>query len=323
MNYQESDFKDKIDELFSSIGTFKKSFEFMELLDFCSRFRYLSPYNAMLVKMQRPGASFVSTANGWRKNYNLKVKQSARPLIILIPFGPVDYVFDIEDVEGASLNLIPDSILHPFKTSGKLPANLLKQLVFNLKYFGIKLEYVDFGSQQQARIERLLKPSFVALDYKFNKQAFQLSLPQYYLISINRKGSDEDVFAGIVHELAHFFCYHLPPFKFDLWKQRNHLNRSEIEFEAETIAWLVCERLGVKNPSEKYLAFYIESNDEIPSISLEHVLKATNTIESLFGNLRLEDCLLGKKDDNVIEQLQSFKKSQSVAKKPKQLSLNI
>jgi hypothetical protein len=323
MNYQESEIKDKIDELFGSIGTYKKSFEFMELLDFCCRFRYLSPYNAMLVRMQRPGTSFVSTANGWRKNYNLKVKQSARPLIILIPFGPVDYVFDIEDVEGASLNMIPDSIIHPFKTTGKLPKDLLEQLIRNMRLFGIKLEYVDFGSQQQARIERLLKPSFVDLEYKYNKKSLRLSLPQYYLISIKGKGKDEDVFAGIVHELAHFFCHHLPPFKNGLWKQRNHLNLSEAEFEAETIAWLICERLGVKNPSEKYLALYIESNDEIPSISLEHVLKATNTIESLFGNLRLEDGLLGKKDDTVIEQLQSFKKSQSVAKRPRQLSLNI
>lgn len=307
MSYQLSDYKDKIDELFSSIGTYKRSFEFMELLDFCRRFPYLSPYNAMLVKMQRPGASFVCSANGWWKRYNLKVKQSARPLIILIPFGPVDYVFDIEEVEGANLNLIPDSIIHPFKTIGKLPKDLLERLIGNMIFFGIKLEYVEFGSQQQARIERLLKPSFVDLEYKYKKKAFRLKLPQYYQISIKNKGTAEDVFAGIVHELAHFFSHHLSPVKSEWWKPRNNLNTTEKEFEAETIAWLICERLGVKNPSEKYLALYIDENDEIPSISLENVLKATNTIESLFGNLRLEDGLLAKKDEFVIEQIHSIR----------------
>ena len=82
----ESELKQKVDELFHSIGKYRKSSEFLELLNFCRKFHYLSPYNAMLVQIQRPGARLVLTAGKWKSSYNIGVKQAARPLMILIPF---------------------------------------------------------------------------------------------------------------------------------------------------------------------------------------------------------------------------------------------
>jgi hypothetical protein len=53
------------------------------------------------------------------------------------------------------------------------------------------------------------------------------------------------------------------------------------EFEAESAAWLVCERAGIKNPSAKYLSGYMNENAQIPQVSLENVLKATGMIEAM------------------------------------------
>jgi hypothetical protein len=45
----------------------------------------------------------------------------------------------------------------------------------------------------------------------------------------------------------------------------------------------VCQRtrLGLDNPSEEYLAGYVEANEKTPQISLDCVMKAAGLIESM------------------------------------------
>jgi hypothetical protein len=59
------------------------------------------------------------------------------------------------------------------------------------------------------------------------------------------------------------------------------------EFEAESICYLVCTRLGIQNPSDEYLAGFMENNAETPPISLECVMKAAGLIEQM-GRERLK-----------------------------------
>jgi hypothetical protein len=54
------------------------------------------------------------------------------------------------------------------------------------------------------------------------------------------------------------------------------------EFEAESVAWLVCERAGLKIPAARYLKWYMDDGEEIPQgISLELVIKSAGLIESM------------------------------------------
>jgi len=59
------------------------------------------------------------------------------------------------------------------------------------------------------------------------------------------------------------------------------------EFEAESVTYLLCGRLGIDNPSEKYLAGYFKQNHKIPPISLECLLKTGGLIEKM-GQERLK-----------------------------------
>jgi hypothetical protein len=54
-----------------------------------------------------------------------------------------------------------------------------------------------------------------------------------------------------------------------------------MEFEAESVSYLVCERAGIINPSAEYLSSYIKSKADIPQISLECVMKAAGLIENM------------------------------------------
>ena len=53
------------------------------------------------------------------------------------------------------------------------------------------------------------------------------------------------------------------------------------EFEAESICYLVCTRLGLENPSAEYLAGYVRNYETTPPISLDTVMKASLLIEQM------------------------------------------
>lgn len=94
----------ELDKLFTEIGTYRESSEFRKLLNFVKKFPYVAPYNAMLVHIQKPGSLYVASAAEWGKKFNRRVKTGARPLVILRPFGPVAFVFELNDTEAKNLS---------------------------------------------------------------------------------------------------------------------------------------------------------------------------------------------------------------------------
>jgi len=54
--------KRALDGLFTNAGRYSSSQEFLELTEFARRFRHYSPFNAVLVRTQKPGAKFALRA---------------------------------------------------------------------------------------------------------------------------------------------------------------------------------------------------------------------------------------------------------------------
>jgi hypothetical protein len=65
------------------------------------------------------------------------------------------------------------------------------------------------------------------------------------------------------------------------------------EFEAESVCYLVCARLGIQNPSAEYLAGYVRNYETTPHISLDAVMKSSWLIEQM-GRERLKARARGK-----------------------------
>lgn len=99
--------------------------------------------------------------------------------------------------------------------------------------------------------------------------------------------SPEARYATLVHELAHLYCGHLGTPNKKWWPDRQGLSHSAVEFEAETVSYLVCKRAGIDTTSEDYLSGYIRKNEKVPPISLECIMKAGGIIESM-GQKRLK-----------------------------------
>ena len=104
-----------------------------------------------------------------------------------------------------------------------------------------------------------------------------------YNLVVNRSHPNETKFATILHELGHLYCGHLGTPNPKWWKDRRNLKLNEREFEAESVCWLVCKRMGIKTPSAEYLSGYLDNYEEIPDISIDTVLKSVAIVESMIN----------------------------------------
>lgn len=280
--------KRALDELFSLTYQYKNTKDFRELVEFVKRFRAYSPFNAMLVHIQMPGATFVATPHRWYHNYGRRIKSGAHPLVILRPKGPVMFVFDSSETEAAENSApLPPEVENPFQVRGSLKRKDLEWLVENSKRDGIRTIESDRGSQSAGSIRRIREDIAVSQLFKSGVDKFGQSvfvdIPVAYDIVLNAKHERESKFATIVHELAHLYCGHLgiPSAKHRSWPDRRGCADAIQEFEAESVAYLVCQRAGINNPSESYLSDYLETDGPVPSISLDCVLKSAGLIESM------------------------------------------
>ena len=287
-----------IDRLFRDVKMYRNSEEFMKKLDFYASFPYLGVYNAELVDQQRPGARLVLTAKKWEKLHHRKIKPNARPVIILVPFYPVEFLFDISDTMPSNEYITDDDrtiewIINKHKASCIHDLGFyFRKLKDNLAKHGIFYDdtYVT-GSEINAEIR---EDQTYQLSVKINKDHSVLH-KNYFTISVNWKANGAEQLASISHELGHLFCHHIQT---PWWKSRPSLTIEVKEFEAETVSYLVCERLGIETKSAEYLANYVYDNEEIPDISVDFVFRAVDMVQQVIsGYLDVTDALMYKHDE--------------------------
>lgn len=305
---QEQDIS-KLDLLFTEIDTYRSSKFFKRLIEFCARFKTLAPYNAMLVRFQMPGARYVLTSAEWRSRYHRGVKAKARPLIILVPFGPVNFVFDIKDTYPLSpddpntTEQILKAMENPYATHGEFNRQYLHFLENNLQYHGIAYNpNWETGSTVAGELKPLPNSSeYMKVYIPFRKGEFSVQSKAHYVLSTSSDGQEGQTLATIAHELGHLFCNHLPAPKGwkHAWTERD-IESDAKEFEAEVVSWFICDRLGIKTPSHEYLSGFLKSNDEIPKgASVERIFYAITKVWEMCNNVNFSyrNGLLYKNDE--------------------------
>ena len=288
MDVLNTDDKGSLDQLFEKIGLYKKSYDYIELMNFIIRFPGIAPFNAFLLHVQRPGSIFVETAEDWRDKHHRTVKPGARPLVILKPFRPVVFVYDILDTVGENdeeYRTGTDLFKAEIKTDIFKFRKKMGVLIDNLSADGIILQTTDsFGSGCGGPIGQ------VPPDYKIPLRYGEHLIKPCYNLMVNSHLEEAAYYTTIMHELGHLFCGHLGTPDKKRWPNRSLIKDQVIEeFEAESVSWLLCERLGIHNPSAAYLSSYISSNETIPKISIENVLKAVGMIETRMKG-RIKPC---------------------------------
>lgn len=266
----------EIDKLYEEVLDYRTTKDFNSLIDFVAKFRYVAPYNAMLIHIQKPGSEFVATAYDWSKQFHRTIKAGARPLLILKPFGPVDFVFEYNDTEGAPL---PDELVRPFKSDSPISKEMQNQLISGVSYDGIDVCWQSYGTSLAGKIQ--FSEQDRILQFKYGRK--QYALRSNYYIILNNNLPIPEQFITMLHELGHFYCGHINCNNMKWLPNRTHIETEEEEFEAETACWLVCSRLGIQNASAKYLADYLKNNEFIPNVSIDAILRAAGMIETILS----------------------------------------
>ena len=282
-----------LDELFRLAGEYNATKDYYELLQFVGRFRFYSPYNAMLIHTQMPGAQFVAPPDRWLRKYRRRIKPGARSLVILRPMGPVMFVYDVSDTEPEKdAPQLPPEIERPFEVRGGHVGRESCISMENAKRDGIEITRRQAGSQSAGEIRKAENVRDVTFQTKKRPEPEYVSSRVRYDLLLNSQLSGEAQYATLVHELGHLYCGHLGTPNPKWWPDRRGLSRELCEFEAESVCYLLCRRLGIDNPSAEYLSGYVKNHQETPRISLECVMKSAGLIEQMG-----RECLKTRKEE--------------------------
>jgi hypothetical protein len=214
-----------------------------------------SPFNALLIYAQMPGAHFVCTALRWRRDYHREIKIGARPIVILQPMGPILFVFDAGDTEPLpNARPLPVAVNDPFRVrSGKI-GEQLALTIQNATRDGVRVSERADGSQQAGSIQCARAGQHLEFTIANKPMPKSTQIPLWFELILNSRLSAETRYGTLIHELAHLYCGHLGTPNERWWPDRQNLSHAVREFEAESVSYLVCARLGIDTASEGYLA---------------------------------------------------------------------
>lgn len=302
---QENDERKRgVDELFAMVGDYAKGRRFLQLLERVSHFRDYSPYNALLIVLQRPQAHYVFTPKRW-KELRRTVRRDARPIVVLRPFSPVMYLFDESDtrVLPGQPDLFPlvenkSPVLYS-DPDREVPLEILRKLMANLPLWGIAHGVLQTGPSASGQI---LPADVSDPDISIVQKGLdEIFWRPVYVLRTRRDISATDMFAAVIHELAHLFCHHLRGAYEKGWEKSRNLSSNVEEFEAQVAAWLVSRRCRVASPAYAWLADWFAENAEAPDFSFDIVIDAVTEIERLLDDCSVQDGYLYRHSPAFVE----------------------
>ena len=291
----------KTDDLLHIARHYTLTTNFIHLLDYCSRMRHLSPYNAMLAWFQNPNASLLLSATDWH-THGCTLKESARAAVIFMPFCPGEYLFDQTAVDILNPPLIGGNqdyfehirsqILPPlYKDDTSLWCNLMT----NVNLDGISV-ISCYDNQPEYNViqpvgqdsKHTVKIAIQGASKPVQSSAFyhlQIGNPDWTFESDKSNTSDTRI-GTLILQLARIYCHHLPAPDGREWAQRR-LNQAAAQFESMSVLKLVTDHFGISQPTD-YFNNYTASNTYIPkSVSIDTIMSAAGRIIQMATNRRL------------------------------------
>jgi len=262
-----------IDELIKRSWNLRDSTAFINFFDFIAKFHHYSRFNTMLVYIQNEAVTFFGGVSYWKKKFNRKVKEDARPYVILAPMSPVMLVYDVFDTQGEDS---PEEFLEkglgrkPFEVRGNISPIVFDSAIEKAYLWGIPVNY---------------KP----LSY-FNAGYITTVMRGKLEIFLKEGMSIEQNFTILLHELAHLLLGHtghrvlmnLKSQKRFVLPEKRDLSRTAEELEAETVSYLISSKFGLETRSAEYIAGSIKDEKDLMRFSYETVIKVADKIENMF-----------------------------------------
>ncbi|AKK12143.1 hypothetical protein CUTER_10910 [Corynebacterium uterequi] len=219
-----------------------------------------SIFNTQLIELQRPGASVSFTKSAWHKKFGRQVKPLAKPMMILLPYGPVNLVYEYQDTTPAkdARRVFELEKILSITASGFEPdaQRLVHQMLRDSYKIGATVNPSTMGSLLGGHVVR----EDGLDDYVKKNPRSEKVYRQLFHVEYNSGADYATTFHTLAHEFGHILLGHVGPLKDtpeSKWKkkdrQRYAVSEAIAELEAEAVAYLVCEMFNITTQSAKYL----------------------------------------------------------------------
>ncbi len=293
-----------------------ESNKYKQYLKTMSMFHNYSPRNTMLIMQQKPNATKVAGFNTWQK-IDRYVKRGEKGIKI-IAWAPrsVEVETKIKDENG---NYILDE-------NGKEKTALTRQQIPNYKAVTV----FDVSQTQGEPLPELtneLKASVKNYTDYYNSLAkiskYPINFADEFVLGTGVKGncdysnntinikknmSESQTIKTLVHEIAHLRLHS------DI---NNKITRQQMELEAESVAFVVCEHLGIDTSdySFPYLASWSENKElKVLESSLTRIQKEANVLITEFDEAYKEITMEKSKKKEQLNQKTPMKEQIAKAK---------
>jgi hypothetical protein len=200
------------------------------------------PFNALLALLQLPAASYLLPAHRWESSYRRRVRPGQQPIVLLLPKGPVMFVFDVSQTETTpDSRPLPTAIRNPFAMVDAVGVErTLAQLTSNVKGDGVRFHAAREGLDRAGCIWAVSGSQTQPVPHQ---REIIINFPVRYESLYNDAYSPTERLATIAHELGHLYCGHVGTISDHRWPDRTNLATDVMEREAESVARVVFGRL--------------------------------------------------------------------------------
>ena len=250
---------------------------FLKLMSRCHNYSFS---NSMLICLQNPEATIVKSFADWQKD-KAKVNKGEKGIQIFVPMKKKINIYEKDENGEFKLNENNEKI----KIGEKEIINFRLGNVFDISQTNADKEKYNLFIVNNEKVEnkdeilkKLENASGINFDFKTNLGgALGCYSPKENKIKIKANMNEIDTISTCVHEVAHSILHN----------QNNELklSKEQKEFEAESVAYVVCNKLNVNSKDNNflYLVNWIGKDDlkEFEN-SLDRIQKASNKILSQF-----------------------------------------
>ena len=266
---QKERIKEITDQLEEGVQELFESEKFKEYLNCMSKFHNYSLNNTILIALQRPDATLVAGYKAWQKDHDRTVRKGEHGIKIL---APCKYKVTVESEKKGEdpkeLEYLKFKITHVFdisQTEGKeLPSLGIDELSGGVD---------DYRNMYKALL-RVCPVPIVQEEIKGGAKGYYSDAEQR--IAIQTGMSEMQTIKTMVHEIAHQKMHSSGTRTLDM-----PIDRRTKEVEAESVAYTVCQKLGLDTSdySFGYIAGWSSGRDvkELKA-SLERIRSAADEL---------------------------------------------